>query len=119
MTRSEHTDKWRKKNPEKYQAQNAKKRAKYHANKHEILANQAAKTYGITVEQYREMISRPCAICGNREPMGRTGCGMHVDHDHATGRVRGTLCHRCNRALGLLKENVETMQAMIDYIRSA
>ncbi|MBB6556538.1 MULTISPECIES: hypothetical protein [Nonomuraea] len=26
------------------------------------------------------------------------------------------MCQQCNRALGLLYENVETMQRMIDYV---
>lgn len=36
-----------------------------------------------------------CAICGN-PPKARR---LHVDHDHRTGKVRGLLCFRCNRAL--------------------
>jgi hypothetical protein len=36
-----------------------------------------------------------CAICGN-PPKKRP---LHIDHNHRTGRVRGLLCYRCNRAL--------------------
>ena len=57
-----------------------------------------AKHLGVTTEVYERMLASQgggCAICGN-EPKTRR---LHVDHDHATGRVRGLLCHRCNRVL--------------------
>lgn len=53
-----------------------------------------------------------CAICG-------TGNGqkmLHVDHDHGTGRVRGLLCHQCNRVLGLAHDNPELMRKAIEYL---
>lgn len=53
--------------------------------------------YGITPEQVDAMHAEQsgnCALCV--EPLGR----FHVDHCHATGRVRGLLCHRCNIRIG-------------------
>lgn len=57
-----------------------------------------AKQLGVTDEEYAAMLERQgggCAICGARPKTRR----LHVDHDHATGKVRGLLCHRCNRTL--------------------
>ena len=38
-----------------------------------------------------------CAICMNKSVTIR----LAVDHSHSNNRVRGLLCRRCNRALGL------------------
>jgi Recombination endonuclease VII len=57
-----------------------------------------AKALGITDVEYGAMLrvqGGGCAICGAKPKTRR----LHVDHDHATGQVRGLLCHRCNRAL--------------------
>jgi hypothetical protein len=56
-----------------------------------------------------------CAICG-REPNARRP-RLVVDHCHRTGRNRGLLCDRCNRAIGLLGETVETLEAAVGYLR--
>lgn len=53
--------------------------------------------YGMTEEDFTEMVAKQggvCAICG--KSMNRP-C---IDHDHATGVVRGVLCHRCNIIIG-------------------
>lgn len=57
-----------------------------------------AKALGVTDEEYARMLAAQgggCAICGAKPKTRR----LHVDHDHASGKVRGLLCHRCNRAL--------------------
>ena len=56
------------------------------------------KQLGVSDEQYDAMLAGQgggCAICGNPPKTRR----LDTDHDHRTGRVRGLLCHRCNRAL--------------------
>ena len=53
---------------------------------------------GVTDEQYEALLAAQhgvCAICGNPPKTRR----LHVDHNHRTGKVRGLLCFRCNRAL--------------------
>ena len=42
-----------------------------------------------------------------------------VDHCHATGKVRGLLCHNCNRALGLLKDKISVLKNAIQYLEGA
>jgi hypothetical protein len=39
-----------------------------------------------------------------------------VDHDHDTGAIRKLLCHNCNRALGLFKDNIDVIRRAADYI---
>jgi len=52
------------------------------------------RNYSLTPSQYDQLLQaqhNQCAICGNT-PKQR----LHVDHDHATGVVRGLLCADCN-----------------------
>ena len=53
--------------------------------------------YGITEEQYDELLAKQaycCAICDRRAIDFKTR--LAVDHDHATGEIRGLLCAYCN-----------------------
>ena len=59
-----------------------------------------------------------CACCKKPETMIWRGrkVALSVDHDHGTGAVRALLCTKCNRALGLLKEDPQIIQSLLDYI---
>ena len=74
--------------------------------------------YGITLDEYDRMVEDQggrCAICGSTDP--RNGGNMlAVDHDHATGRVRGLLCGTCNTALGKFRDNPEILRSAIRYL---
>ncbi len=63
-----------------------------------------AKALGVSDERYAELLAEQdghCALCPNTPKTRR----LHADHDHLTigadgnVRVRGLLCHRCNRNL--------------------
>lgn len=56
-----------------------------------------------------------CPICTKKLIPG-TKAGMHVDHCHETGIVRGLLCGRCNQALGLLGDDIGAIRRAIDYL---
>lgn len=78
------------------------------------------KKYNLTPDGYDAILSAQngvCAACGQPE-CGHNQFGLlrlAVDHDHATGRVRGLLCMRCNRALGLLGDSVERIASLLTY----
>lgn len=42
---------------------------------------------------------------------------VDVDHDHETGEIRGILCEYCNRALGMVKDDVAVLENMINYLK--
>jgi hypothetical protein len=73
--------------------------------------------YGIGLEQYSAMSTAQggrCAICRTSSPGGMGS--FHVDHDHATGKVRGLLCFTCNRGLGCFRDSEETLSLAIQYL---
>ena len=78
--------------------------------------------FGITADEYDEMHRSQdgvCAICGKPEEMSNQYGLMRlaVDHNHETGKVRGLLCMKCNRSLGMLGEDIGIMRKMIEYIK--
>jgi hypothetical protein len=78
------------------------------------------KAYGLTPEEYEAMSAEQghaCKIC-KQGPVGR-GQGLHVDHDHMTGRVRGLLCTRCNLMIGCALDDPKVLEAGVRYINGA
>lgn len=77
--------------------------------------------YGITAERYYAMLSAQggaCAICRTEKP-GRATDRFHVDHCHATGKVRGLLCSRCNQMLGQAHDDVAVLTGAIAYLQQS
>lgn len=117
--------KWRKDNPERWrEMSNAatlrwRERNPEHQNKNTRQTRLARfKKLGITEEQYLRMQADQadrCAICRTGTPWKRSRT-WHVDHDHLTGEVRGLLCTKCNRGLGLFQDSPDLLRSAIRYL---
>lgn len=93
------------------------------ANPHRGHAKRIKFNYGITLEQYREMLvaqNGVCAICERPETSAQNGrvVPLSVDHDHADGAVRGLLCRACNGMLGQAKDSTTTLAKAISYLET-
>ena len=78
-------------------------------------------SYGVGLREVERMYLEQggkCAICGTAGFKQRDchSSGLNLDHCHNTGRVRGLLCHNCNRAIGLMKDNPEIMRRAVEYV---
>jgi hypothetical protein len=82
------------------------------------------KNYGLTRDDYVNMEKSQngvCKICGESEKYNKR---LSVDHDHlccsgikSCGKcIRGLLCSRCNRGLGIINDDVRLLQNMIEYL---
>jgi len=107
---------WSRKNKDKI---NSKNNIYYHSltTEEKILRNrkQQVSLYGLTLEDYDAMMERQngvCAICSTR-----TKGNLHIDHNHQTNEVRGLLCGKCNRAIGLLNDDVSLFTKAITYLK--
>lgn len=88
-----------------------------------------ARPYGMSREDLDELLmeqSGRCAGCGATGTRilrpGKTGPkgSLNIDHDHATGKVRGLLCGPCNNAVARVKDDPQVLRTLADYLeRSA
>jgi len=72
--------------------------------------------YGINQNDYLFLKERQelcCGIC--RQPL-ESFSRIHVDHCHASGRVRGLLCSGCNTGLGFL-ERKDFVRLALSYLK--
>jgi Recombination endonuclease VII len=83
-------------------------RARWNRSRHKL---RSMRKFGLTSEQYETLMAPGCCeACGSTERV----C---IDHDHATGAVRGLLCHHCNR---MLPESADPalLRRLADYLET-
>jgi hypothetical protein len=102
------------KSKERYFNKGGKEKQKVRAQRYNL------KKYGLSVEQYNEMVVNQkglCKICETNEShRTSTRYNLFVDHDHITGKVRGLLCHHCNVGLGHFEDKKELLERAIRYL---
>ncbi len=70
--------------------------------------------YGISLDTYEALLqvqNYVCAICG-----GNGKNRLSVDHDHATGKIRGLLCRACNVGIGNLRDSIDIIEKAKLYL---
>ena len=73
-------------------------------------------TYGLEAGEYAQLYEFQrghCALCRRATGASRK---LSVDHDHATGDVRGLLCRPCNTMLGHARDNTRFFERCIKYL---
>lgn len=72
---------------------------------------------GISADEFDALLAAQgggCAICG---AVPERVAGLHLDHCHETGAIRGICCSRCNHGLGLFRDDPELLEAAARYLR--
>lgn len=121
----ESSKKWRINNPEYHRA---KSKQWYAANKGWFKNRDLLRKYGITLEEYQDMVAMQdgkCAICKKATEI------LHVDHRHLPPDdwkhmlpadkkkyIRGLLCFNCNTGIGNLQDNIEIIESAAIYLRT-
>lgn len=93
------------------------RRALKAAQKEAAWARGIKERYGITAEQYwalYEAQGGSCYICQRATGKVRR---LSVDHDHATGYVRGLLCRPCNTVVGRFRDDPDSFDRAAGYLR--
>jgi hypothetical protein len=77
--------------------------------------------HGLTPAQYDVMLASQggvCALCGNPPNLqaAKQASKLHIDHDHATGKVRALLCVNCNLGLGRFFDDPAVLREAALYV---
>ena len=94
--RAEYDRRWRTKNPEAIKKRDLKRR------------------YGLSSEDLDRLTAAQagkCKIC-------QVETALQVDHSHETKEVRGLLCQKCNKGLGLFNDNPEILKIAATYLET-
>lgn len=108
---------WRREHPEKIRTYAKTWRRANPERLRRLQRTHRLRAYGLTEDDVTKLKVKQegrCAICRERL---LSGTGTHIDHDHATGCVRGLLCPFCNHMLGNARDNPEYLIEAARYLR--
>ena len=85
--------------------------------KENLRRNSLRRNYGITLEQYEELLKKQdysCAVCKRHKDEFTKN--LAVDHDHHNGQIRGLLCNYCNHRLVGRHRDSNLLRKIADYL---
>lgn len=88
----------------------------YYENKDRVRDSTLQRRYGISAEEYEKLFERQNGVCAICEESCKTGRNLAIDHNHSTGKVRGLLCVKCNRALGYFQDDRKMLSKAVKYL---
>jgi hypothetical protein len=103
---------WRLANPDRIVAYRA-------ANRRKSYLQESKRKYGLEPEDFAAFMqsqSECCATCKKPFDWGDKQTKPHIDHCHATMKVRGILCNRCNTVLGLVADDAALLSSLAGYL---
>ena len=74
--------------------------------------------YGMTFNDYSILLEKQrntCKICSQSQSRRK----LAVDHCHKTGKIRGLLCDKCNLILGKVKDSIQILEFMVNYLKES
>ncbi len=112
---------WLLANPDKARESGIKWRTANRLQHRRLVRNNGLKrSYGITNADFDRMIisqSGMCGLCGRPFDERKKSTGAHIDHDHATNRLRSLIHNTCNLMLGCVDDDIETLEAAVEYLK--
>jgi hypothetical protein len=97
---------------------NARRAARREADPLLVRKENLRRNFGLSHAEYDALLAGQagvCAICHQfHANKGQTY--LQVDHDHATGAIRGLLCGQCNKGLGNFSDDPTRLRAAIEYL---
>jgi hypothetical protein len=94
------------------------RREAYRKDKTKAIESNLKRYYKLTLEEYEELFKAQngqCKICETHQD--EVDRRFDVDHNHETGRIRGLLCIKCNRGIGLLQDSIQILQTALNYLQ--
>lgn len=70
----------------------------------------------LTLLEYNEMKQAQKSLCLICKKLESGKQQLNVDHCHKTGRIRGLICHKCNKGLGCFNEDKNILLEAVRYL---
>lgn len=94
----------------------ARSKIRYAQNREARIDAMRVLRYGLKPGEYDAMLAAQGGVCALCDQVCPTGRRLAVDHDHATGAVRGLLCQFCNQGLGFFRDDTSLLLRAIEYL---